>query len=127
MTKEEFKTFVKENWKPIVGYTIGGLATIGLGVVAFKGIKKLPVGEGAVLQSISDWQAKEQERIASVGWNGVGELTSLWDEGGCTNAIVENLKYEDMGKLGEELLKIDGIAKDSGVDLVIGMAKEIEP
>lgn len=48
-------------------------------------------------------------------------MTSLWNEGGCVNAIVNDIPFDECGKLGEELGKIKDVDFNDTISLVIGM------
>lgn len=118
---DEFKTFVKEHKKVIVngaicvGVTVGGIALL---VVTKKSLKFPETSFKGM--SISKCEEIEKARIDKLNWN-LGTMTDLWDEGGCLNTIVTELTVSDLGKLGDELLKIDGVTKQTGVDIVAGL------
>lgn len=118
---DEFKNFVKDHKKEIVngaigvGVTVGGIALL----VSTKKTLKFPETSFKGM-SISKWEEIEKARIDKLNWN-LGTMTSLWDEGGCLNTIVTDLTVSDLGKLGDELLKIDGVTKQTGVDIIAGL------
>lgn len=115
---EKVKVFMKDHWKEIA---------VGAGIVVIGGVtyvlfKKKPNFEKLDLKlpDVSDWAAKEQERISELNW-GIGEMTDLWDEGGYINTIVNDIPLSKLGEFGEELKKIGSITDDSLVDMVIGL------
>lgn len=56
----------------------------------------------------------------------VGTVTELWKaDDGSIDAIVNDLKLADIGKLGESLKAIEGITDESNVCAVIGFANEV--
>lgn len=70
--------------------------------VKFSGVIETPAARDI---SIDDWS--------------MGTLRECWHEGGWINAIVTDFTVVDAGKLGEELLKIDGVAMDTAMQVVL--------
>ena len=110
---KKIKEYAKTHKKEIVLTVTGGAILTALGV------KHLSKGftEAETLESreIGDWFPE--------GF-GVGKITELWNERGHTNAIVEDAKIEDLGKLGEEFLKLVGMKPDDGVSIILGIDHE---
>ena len=59
--------------------------------------------------------------ISIDGWS-LGTLVECWHERGWFNAIVTDFTVADAGKLGEELLKIDGITMDTALEAVLSIS-----
>lgn len=113
--KEKVLNFVKKHKKELA---VAAVAVVG-GAVVFAVTKKKPKSINLLESNInSDWAEKEKARIAALDWK-LGELTDFWDEGHCVNAIVNDITVADLGKLGEESLKIDGVTNDSTVSMVV--------
>lgn len=55
---------------------------------------------------------------------GVGAIDMLVNRNGVVNAIINDVKLDDIGRLGEELLKVDGVTKESPVGIFVGLGKE---
>ena len=53
----------------------------------------------------------------------VGIFCDVWNDHGKALAIVTDLKINDMGRLGEELLKIDGVTPDSIIAATLETAR----
>lgn len=57
----------------------------------------------------------------------VGTLDEFWKEGGCVNAIVNDIKVNDLGRFGEELVKkVDFIKPDTEVSAIMGFLEAQE-
>ena len=59
----------------------------------------------------------------------VGTMQELWTEKQSNgevyiNAIVENLTAADLGRFGEEMMKVDGIGPDTVASLIIGFKQK---
>ena len=114
--KEKVLNFVKEHKKELA---IAAVAVVG-GTVLFALTRKKPESIKMLEATAgSDWKQKELARIEALDWN-LGEVTDLWNEGECVNAIINDITVADLGKLGEESLKIEGITKDTTVSMLIG-------
>lgn len=72
--------------------------------VKFSGVFETPASRDI---QIDDWS--------------VGTLTDCWHEGGWINAIAKDFTVADAGKLGEELLKIDGVTMDTAMQVVMAV------
>ena len=106
--------FVKDHKKDIL---VGAITTVTAvcGIALFvMGKKKslIPVEFTGVIQTPN---AKD---IHVADWN-VGTLTDCWREGGWINLIAKDFTVADAGKLGEELLKIDGVTADTVLQTVM--------
>ena len=102
--------FVKNNKKQIAigaGVLVGGITLFAFGK------RMMPAG-CKVIPKI------ESNDIKIDDWN-LGKLDMCWQEGPWINAIVNNLTVADTGKLGEQLLKIDGVTTDTIVDMVLAV------
>lgn len=115
MEKKQFKIkeFIKEHKKGII---IGAIGVVGLGVtiagIVLGNKSGDSAGDGFTLFKSNDIQVED--------WD-VGNLTDCWKDKTHINAIVEGLTVGDAGKLGEELLKIDGVTLDTELDVILGM------
>lgn len=102
--------FVKTHKKKLL---IGAAAIAGGVALSMIGKKnRIPAYFSGV---VSTPNAKD---IPVADW-GAGTLTSCWREGGWINAIVTDLTVADAGKLGEELLKVDGVTTDTALQTVL--------
>lgn len=116
MVQNRVVNFINNHKKgiAIVGATVaGGLALIALGkctrIVSVAGATK----------------SLKSNDINVDGWD-LGKLSMCWEEGDYINAIVEDLTLADAGKLGENLLKINGMTPDTGLSVVVGMPNNRE-
>lgn len=120
------KDFGKKHWKAILGTCV----VVGSGAAIVWSISKDPIIKpmSTTLSTIADNKellAKEQERIAKVGWT-LGKMESLWDEGDGMMAIINDVAVSDMGKFGEELLKIEGTKPETMTSVIIGLCNDVE-
>jgi hypothetical protein len=117
MNKKQNKVveFVKEHKKEVaIGVT--GAAAIVCGIVYFAVNKKtyVPVKFSGVLETLAS------RDIPIDDWS-VGTLTDCWRESGWINAIAKDFTVADAGKLGDELLKIDGVTMDTAMQVVLSV------
>lgn len=118
MTKHDFVEYVKNHKKEIALGTIGVVGTsvlIALGVKDFRAIKKF----GNPVEMIGDIIDDNWKDKNVVDGFTTGKVNDLWNEGGYGNAIVQFFKIKDMGDLGEDLKKIEGITDDTEVSAVL--------
>lgn len=54
----------------------------------------------------------------------IGTVDQCWLEDNVMNMIVNDLTVKDLGKFGEELIKLDDITPDTGVSTIIGLSNE---
>lgn len=121
MLKEKMtqvKTFVVEHKKEI---TIGVACVVG-GVIGYKIVKSIPkVDEISEALSrskvIKDLDIPEME---------VGKIDELWVDGFGKNLILNDCTVGDLGKIGDEFLKIEGVTKDTCVTAVVGLLDKVE-
>lgn len=111
--------FVKGHKKEII---LTSLAIVG-GTALFIVTKKKPECLKKVFPNFRT-RSEELNYIDSLDWK-VGKLTDLWNEFESTNAVVYDVKIEELGKLGDEFLKIGGLTQDDTVSAVIGIDKII--
>lgn len=121
----EVKEFVMNHKKEIFLGALGVVGTgvlIALGVKGFRSIKKL----GNPVEMIDDsWK----ENNVVEGFT-TGKVNFLWDEDDYCEAIVRYFKIKDMGDLGKDLKKIEGITDDTEVSAVLSFIKDkvkVEP
>lgn len=123
---EKTKEFGKKHWKEL----LAGCALVGAGVgcyVMCKDWKLKPTTNYLDNLEIdnANFLADEKERIAKVGWE-LGKMESLWDEGdNCVMTIINDVQVSDMGKFGEELLKIEGITPESSTSMIMSAIKDV--
>ena len=112
MERNKVVKFVNDHKK---GFTIGGIALL-------SGIMTIVLGKKC-FTTVSMAGATKTNRSTDIGvpgWN-LGELAMCWKENGFINAIIDELTVADVGKLGEELLLIDGITPKTALSMVLGM------
>lgn len=111
---QKVKTFVKEHKTEIAS---GAVAVVS-GMVIYMVTKKEPklkITEGVNLLQNPCTELEHPELD-------FGTITDFWLEGGYKNAIIKDLTIGDLGALGEQFVtKVDGITKDTGVSLVMGL------
>lgn len=130
--REKVVEFVKTHKKE-VAIAAGVTATVIGGAVIFAITKKEPkfkVTEDLMKQMDHDWKAEMDKKISALNWT-VGEMTDLYevdfDDGKpFTEAIVNKLTLADIGKLGEECRKFEGVTDETGVSMVISLAQNVE-
>ncbi len=105
------KEFVKEHKKEIAI----GLACVVGGAVVYKITKKAPKFE----------KLEDCELIGSVTVDipqlKIGKIDDLWCDDFGKNLIVNDITVANMGEIGQEFLKIDGVTEDTVVTGVIGL------
>lgn len=106
---EEFKKFAKEN-KVFIGVCTGA-AIIGGSLMALALHDK-----SNAVKIIED--VCEKSIPMDIPKVDVGEITDLWEEGGFTNAIINEVTVDQLGAFSEELKKIKGVTGDT---LITGM------
>lgn len=126
MTKmEKCKNFVKKHkWKIVAGLS---LAAVG-GIVY--GVSKTSVKVDDIVEKALDnndgyypgWKKLDHDTI------GIGEVADLDINltSGYLEGIVNDISVTDIGKLGEELMKIDGVTEDKTVSVVFDVFDVIE-
>ena len=94
---------------------VGAGVLIALGVKGIRSIKNVgnPV---EMIGDIIDDNWKDKNVVEGFT---TGKVNDLWNEGGHGNAIVQFFKVKDMGDLGEDLKKLDGITDDTEVSAVL--------
>lgn len=114
----EIKKFVMDHKTEIV---LGTLGVVGTGVLVALGVKGVRSSKnvGNPVEIIGhiiddDWMDKNVVEGFTTG-----KVNDLWNEGGYGNAIVQFFKIKDMGDLGEDLKKIEGITDDTEVSAVL--------
>lgn len=123
MLKEKFekvKNFVVDHKKEIaigVGVVVGG-------VVIYKIVKHLPKND---LVTDINWNDMTEEIVdLEIPKLEVGTIDELWKDQWGKSLILNDVTVGDMGKLGEELLKIDGITKETVVTASMGLLDKVE-
>lgn len=114
MEKKKVLNFVKNHKKTIVYLAVVTAGVAVGGSIVHKIAKKKAdfFYEVKGLDIPSDWE--------------VGRLDTLWKPETANNRVgiagtIDHLKLEDLGKFGEEAMKIDGVAEDMDVSLIFGI------
>ncbi len=114
----EIKKFVMDHKTEIALGTLGVVGTgvlVALGVKGFRSSKNVGIPVEMIGDIIDDnWKDKNVVEGFTTG-----KVNDLWNEGGYGNAIVQFFKIKDMGDLGEDLKKIEGITDDTEVSAVL--------
>ena len=116
MEKKKVLNFVKNHKK-----TIAYLAVVTVGVAVGGSVVHKMI---AKKKSVFTYETKDLDIPSD--WE-VGRLDGLWREDKQTKGVVgtiDHLKLEDLGKFGEEALKIDGVTEDMDVALIFGIVNE---
>lgn len=114
MEKKKVLNFVKNHKK-----TIAYLAVVTVGVaVGGSVVHKMMAKKADFIHTVKDLDIPSD-------W-GVGRLDTLWNPETVGNRVgiagtIDHLKLEDLGKFGEEAMKIDGVAEDMDVSLIFGI------
>lgn len=123
MLKEKMnkvKNFVVDHKK---GIAIGVGVVVG-GAVIYKIVKHLPKND---LVTDIDWTDMTGEIVdLEIPKLEVGTIDELWKDQWGKSLILNDVTVGDMGKLGEELLKIDGITKETVVTASMGLLDKVE-
>ena len=114
----EIKKFVMDHKTEIV---LGTLGMVGTGVLIALGVKGIRSSKNVgnpveMIGDIIDDNWKDKNVVEGFT---TGKVNDLWNEGGYANAIVQYFKIKDMGDLGEDLKKIEGITDDTEVSAVL--------
>ena len=110
---EKSKEFVKEHKKEILIGT--GIAVVG-GLI-FIVTKKKPKFEGTRRVIKTSMKCKDLEKPNI----NIGRIDELWQDEFGKMAIVNDFKVADMGTIGKEFLKIDGVTNETEVSVIIGL------
>ena len=117
---DEMKTFVKEHKNEIIAGVIGVGVTVGS--IAYIMVTKKPVKIPEAVKP--NFAAIEKSRIEKLNWR-LGDMTDLWNEGGHINTIINDITMADLGKLGDELIKIEGVTMETGISIIASIPGEI--
>lgn len=122
--KEKAKEFWGKHKKKII---IGGvLLAAGVTGAVIVGSKKSKNSEHDQTKLLaSDWEreyGKRDSRIAALDWK-VGRMDDLWEEDDWTNSIINDIHVSDIGLLGDEFCKIDGVNSNSEVTMMMGVKR----
>lgn len=114
MDKKKVVEFVKTHKKKIALGAIGAVAAIG-------GIVLVAMGKKQSMDTINFsgvFSTPNAKDIQVADW-GCGKLDECWRENGWINAIVSDFTVADAGKLGENLLKVEGVTPDTALQTVL--------
>lgn len=114
---EKVKEFVVDHKIEIA---VGLCVAVGGGVVLNKIMKSTPKINGAekVIVKMGDVRIDKNLPIPEVA---VGTIDELWVDQWGKNLILNDVTVADLGKIGEEFLKIDGVTNETEVSAVIGL------
>ena len=119
MDKNKIKEFANAHKKEIA-LTLTVTAAVG-GALVYAITKKKPKlnpdAVKCVFNRIEDLNKPEMN---------LGTLTELWKEDGIINAIVNDFTIADLGRLGEELCKIESVRPDTTVTALMGFLNVTE-
>lgn len=115
---EQAKVFVKEHKKEIVA----GLCIAAGGTVLYKICKSEPKFEAinTLIEASSNIKDLDIPKLD------VGTIDDLWSDNWGTNLILNDVTVADLGKVGNEFLKIDGVTNDTVVTAVVGLLTKVE-
>ena len=115
---EKVKKFVSDHKKELA---IGAGTVVG-GVVIYKITKKAPKFE--TIKQVSHIGTKIKE--LDIPKLDLGTIDDLWVDEFGTNLILNDVTVADLGKVGEEFLKIDGITNKTTVTAIVGLLDSVE-
>ena len=122
MLKEKMtkvKDFVVDHKKEIAI----GLGVIVGGVVVYKIVKHVPKAD---LVTNVEWSGMTEEIVdLDIPKLEVGTIDELWKDQWGKSLILNDVTVGDLGKVGEEFLKIDGVTKDTVVTATMGLLDEL--
>ncbi len=138
--RKDDKTMLKEKWNAGVEFVKNHKkeVLIGTGLVVIGGViyivtKKKPKGmknfkaSDTVIDMLSDGECKFMtfEKYANMNLEipevELGEISDLWVDKFGKNLILNDVTVADLGKVGEQFLKIDGITNETNVTAVVGL------
>lgn len=129
MTKEGVKNFVKEHKKGII---LGSLVLIG-GSVIYGISRKLPkiakvTDDGDELVWISNYFTVTKkgfenckDLLGDIDFDLGDSVKEVTQFDKIVNTITQDITVGDLAKLGEDLLKIDGVTKDNKISAAINI------
>jgi hypothetical protein len=122
--KQKAKEFWGKHKKKII---LGGvLAAVGITAVVVSGSKKKCKDDQTKLLA-DNWEReyeKRDSRIAALDWQ-VGKMDDLWEDDFGYNAIINDINVSDIGLLGDEFTKFEGVSPDSNVTMMIGVEPKL--
>lgn len=125
MLKEKFeqaKGFVIDHKKEI-GIAVGSIVG---GVIVWKIVKKVPKVGGPVDKFIMKAVESDVTEYLPAPDLAIGVVDDLWVDQFGKNLILNEFTIADMGKIGEELLKIDGVTNETEVTAILGLLDKVE-
>jgi hypothetical protein len=121
MLKEKLaqvKAFAKDHKKEIaigIGVLVGG-------TVVYKIVKSSP----KVIDICETIDKSNVIKDLEIPKTELGTINELWQDGFGKNLILNDVTVGDLGKVGEEFLKIDGVTNETVVTAVVGLLDEVE-
>ena len=110
MSKYEIKRFVEDHKKELIAGAVVVVGTV-LMIIGFKHLPRRKHTKVTILASgIKDVPIPEGLKV----WN----TSELWMEGGCLNAIIENIPMDDLGELGKQYIE-NGLAQPGDIASII--------
>lgn len=119
---KQVKDFVAEHKKEIA---VGLCVTVG-GVIIYKITKKEPKLDTIIKSNERGTIIGEITKQLEAPVLDVGTIDDMWVDKFGTTLILNDITVNDLGKVGEEFLKIDGINKDTCVTAVVGLLDKVE-
>ena len=108
---------MKERRKELIigALTVAGCVVTALAVQRYMSEKTIRSRVSMIVKKMTEEGAKSlsQKRLHPDMASSVGIFCDVWHDNGAAMAIVTDLKVSDMGRLGEEFLKIDGVTPES--------------
>ena len=101
----------------MIGAGVAGVAVIGGVIYVFTKKKPKIANISELVFHVIDLEKPKMD---------IGRLDELWREDGCINAILNDVTVADLGAVGEQFLKIDGITNETGVSAIIGLLDKVE-
>ena len=117
MKQKKVKEFVNTHKKEIA---LTAVTVIG-GALVYAITKKKPTPNSDAVKCVFN----RVEDLTKPEMN-LGTITELWKEGDYVNAIVNDFTVADLGRLGEELCKIDSVMPETTVTALMGFLTVIE-
>lgn len=113
MNKYKIKRFVEDHKKEL----IAGAVVVGGTVLMIVGFKHLPRRKHTKVTILMDKASGINDVPIPEGlkvWN----TSELWMEGGCLNAIIENIPMDDLGELGKQYIE-NGLAQPGDIAAIV--------
>lgn len=118
------KEFGKKYWKVMLGGALLGVGGYGVySLIRSSNTRKFTYDFANVIDE-AKIEEECRKRISSIDWK-LGNIEDFIDYGGAAEVMVDSVKLEDMGKFGEELLKIEGVTPDKTAWALVNVGKNV--